>query len=286
MKRKALGRGLSSLIPPMPTAQAEDGPPSPFMEIDLDRIDANPRQPRQRFVEEALEELAASIAHHGVVQPVLVRRRADRYEMVAGERRLRAAQRAGLRKIPAVVREVADDEMLEVSLIENIQRAELDPIEEACAYRDLQQELGLTQAEVAERVGKDRATISNSLRLLGLSDSIRSAIREGAITSGHARALLAVAEGPARETLVRRIIARGLSVREAERWASSREGAPASKASRDDAPDPNTRAAEERMMAALGTRVRIRRHGKGGRVEVAFHAEEELQRIFEWIVRE
>jgi len=259
-----------------------DARPGPYVEIDLDRIDPNPAQPRQRFPEVDLEELAASIAHQGVVQPILVRRRDGRYQLVAGERRLRASQRAGLRKIPAVVREVADDKMLELSLVENIQRAELDPIEEARAFKRLTEELGVTQADVAERLGKDRSTISNSLRLLNLAESIQSALRDGTLSPGHARALLSMPEGKGREALARRIVARGLSVREAERLASIKPGGAAKKP--EPAADPNTRAAEERFMRALGTRVRIRRKGPGGTVEVAFHNEEELQRIFEQIV--
>jgi len=283
MKRKALGRGLSSLIPEVPTAtHTPDAQPGPYVEIDLDRIDPNPSQPRQRFAEAGLEELAASIAHQGVVQPILVRRRDGRYQLVAGERRLRASQRAGLRKIPAVVREVADNKMLELSLVENIQRAELDPIEEARAYKRLIEELGVTQADVAERLGKDRSTVANSLRLLNLTDSIQSALRDGTLSPGHARALLSMPEEKGREALARKIVARGLSVREAERLASSKPGGAAKKA--EPAADPNTQAAEERFMTALGTRVRIRRQGPGGTVEVSFHSEEELQRIFEQIV--
>jgi ParB family chromosome partitioning protein len=251
------------------------------VEIDLDRIDPNPFQPRQRFLEAELAELAASIQEHGLVQPVVVRPRGDRFQLVVGERRVRAAQRAGLMRIPAVVRDVPDARMGELALVENIQRENLDPIEEAEAFRDLMARLGMTQAEVAQRVKKDRSTVSNSLRLLNLSDSIQAAIREGGLAPGHGRALLAAPEA-AREKLAQRIIRHGLSVREAERLSAGKPQAPTKKP---EAPaDPNTRAAEEAMTQALATRVRIRRSGKGGRVEIAFHNEEELERIYEALV--
>ena len=283
-QRRALGRGLSSLIPDAAAVPAAAGSSTPYVELDLDLVDPSPVQPRQRFSEAELEELAASIAHHGIVQPVLVRRRGQRYQVVAGERRLRAAQRAGLRKVPAVVRDVPDEHMLEVALVENIQRQELDPIDEARAYRTLLDRGGLTQQGLAERLGKASPTISNSLRLLNLSESIQSAIREGSITAGHARALLALPEGRPREELARRIVKRGLSVREAEKLAQRTERGPG-KAPAKAPEEPNTRAAEEQLVRALGTRVRILRKGKGGRVEIAFHNEEELERIFDYIVR-
>jgi ParB family chromosome partitioning protein len=251
------------------------------VEIDLDRIDPNPFQPRQRFLEAELAELAASIKEHGLVQPVVVRPRDDRYQLVVGERRVRAAQRAGLLRIPAVVREVPDARMGELALVENIQRENLDPIEEAEAYRDLMARLSLTQAEVAQRVKKDRSTVSNSLRLLNLSESIRAAIREGSLAPGHGRAILAAPEA-AREKLARKIVRNGLSVREAEKLAAGRSRKPEKRV--ETPVDPNTRAAEEAMARALATRVRIRRAGDGGKVEIAFHNEEELERIYEAVV--
>jgi ParB family chromosome partitioning protein len=280
-----LGRGLGSLIPEAGAEAVAAAPglaPEPYAEIDLDRIDPSPQQPRQRFAEEALEELAKSIAAHGVLQPVVVRRRGDRYQMVAGERRLRAAQRAGLRKVPALVRTIPDERMLEVALVENIQRQELDPIEEAQAFQTLLETTGLPQQALAERLGKAESTVSNSLRLLKLSDFIQEAIRAGSIAAGHARALLSVPDLETREKLARKVVRRGLSVRQSE--ALARGAKPSGKP----APRPldaNSRAAEERMMQALGTKVRIRREGDGGQVEIAFHSEEELDRIFEYIVR-
>lgn len=283
MTRKVLGKGLSSLIPGPPVAIAPPPPLVPYVEIDLDRVDPNPSQPRENFPEAELEELAASIAQHGVVQPIVVRRRGDRYQIVVGERRLRASQRAGLRKIPAVVREIPDDKMLEVALVENIQRQELDPVEEAHAYRALIDTLGLSHADIAERVGKDRSTVSNSLRLLSLSENIQVLLRAGSIAPGHARALLVLPEERRREALARRVVAQGLSVRQTERIVAGRGNA--AKAARPAAPnDANTRHAEERMMRTLGTRVRIVRQGEGGRVEISFHNEEELERLFEQIV--
>jgi len=280
-----LGKGLSSLIPGPPPPSLAAPPPTPYVEIDLDRIDPNPSQPREHFGEESLEELAASIVQHGVVQPVLVRRRAERYQLVAGERRLRAAQRAGLRRIPAVIREVADEQMLEVALVENIQRQELDPIDEANAYRTLIEQRGLSHADLAERVGKERSTVSNSLRILSLSDSIQSQIRQGVITAGHARALLSLPDTKLREATARRIVGDGLSVRQVEKLAtraSVRKGKVSGPPAGTN--DPNTRHAEERLMHALGTRVRIVREAEGGRVEISFHSEEELQRLFEQII--
>jgi ParB family transcriptional regulator, chromosome partitioning protein len=285
MTRKVLGKGLSSLIPGPPPPIPATPAPTPYVEIDLDRIDPNPSQPREEFGEESLEELAASIIQHGVVQPVLVRSRAGRYQLVAGERRLRAAQRAGLRRIPAVVREVADEQLLEVALVENLQREELDPIDEAQAYRILIEERGLSHADVAERVGRERSTVSNSLRILSLSSNIQSEIRRKTITAGHARALLALTDTKLRETIARRIVGDGLSVRQVERLAAGsstrrrKVGTPLVQAN-----DPNTRHAEERLMHALGTRVRIVREPVGGRIEISFHSEEELQRLFEQIV--
>jgi ParB family chromosome partitioning protein len=283
MTRKVLGKGLSSLIPGPPPPNLAPAPVTPYVEIDLDRIDPNPSQPREQFGEESLEELAASILQHGVVQPVVVRSRAGRYQLVAGERRLRAAQRAGLRRIPAVVREVPDEQMLEVALVENIQRQELDPIDEAQAYRTLIEQRGLSHADLAERVGKERSTVSNSLRILSLSSSIQSQIRQGVITAGHARALLSLADTKLRESIARRIVGDGLSVRQVEKLATG-SSARRRVSPRAEGNDPNTRHAEERLMHALGTRVRIVREAGGGRVEISFHSEEELQRLFEQIV--
>lgn len=290
MTRKALGKGLSSLIPDG-AGQAMAPIPAPVqpvasalpLEIDLDRIDPNPFQPRQYFSETELAELSASILQHGVVQPVLLRPKGDRFQLVVGERRVRAAQRAALVRIPAVVREVSEDEMVELALVENVQRENLTPIEEALGYKRLVDRLKVTQAEVAKRVGKDRSTIANSLRLLSLSSFIRDEIDHGRLSPGHGRALLAMPP-EIRDRMARQMLKQGLSVRQAEKLASLENSESTSKITKPVVLDANTLAAEERLTHALATRVKIRRKGKGGTVEIAFHNEEELERLFESIV--
>jgi len=280
-RRPALGRGLSALIPatPPPTRDREPADPQNPAELDLDRLVPNPKQPRAHMEETALEELAQSMRRHGVIQPILVRRAGDHYEIVAGERRWRAAQRAGLLKVPVTIRDVADDRLLEVALVENIQREDLNPIEEAQAYRRLVDEFQLSQDAIASAVGKDRATVANYLRLLRLPAEVRNDVASGALTMGHARALVALPDETTQRRLARDVIARGLSVRETEAL-SRRETAPVV------APpprrvDPNTRAAEDRLKLALGTRVRIIRKGTGGRIEIDFGNEDELHRLYE-----
>jgi ParB family chromosome partitioning protein len=287
LKRPALGRGLSALIPvapPPPPAPAplESRDPARSQELDIDLLTPNPRQPRAQIDEARLDELAQSIRSNGVIQPILVRRVDDRYEIVAGERRWRAAQRAGLFKIPVVLRDVPEEKILEVALVENIQREDLNPIEEAQAYRRLTDELQLSQEAVASAVGKDRATVANYLRLLRLPAEVRGDVASGALSMGHARALVALPDEAAQRRVAREVVARGLSVRETEALVR-REGSPAAPPPPPRKVDPNTRAAEDRLKLALGTRVRIVRRGVGGRIEVDFANEEELQRIFELI---
>ena len=283
-KRPALGRGLNALIP----AAAPPPPPAPAAapreshrphELDIDLLVPNPRQPRAQIEEQPLEELAQSIRSNGVIQPILVRPAGDHFEIVAGERRWRAAQRAGLLKVPVVVRDVADDRLLQVALIENIQREDLNAIEEATAYRRLSDELGMSQEEIAAAVGKDRATIANYVRLLKLPVEVRQHVSAGAIDMGHARALLALADEAAQRRIAREIVANKLSVRETE--ALVRRDAEPRVAPAPRKIDPNTRAAEEQLRLALGTRVRIVRRGAGGHLEVDFANEPELQRLFE-----
>src|SRR5262245_41103393 len=232
MKRKALGKGLSSLIPasiariPAPTA-APAAPVPPELRLEISKIRPNPRQPRQSFDEAGLDELARSIRTQGLLQPVVVRPLADgRFELIAGERRWRAAQRAGIHRIPAVVRDVPDEKLLELALIENLQREELNAIEEAEAYRILVDDLGLTHQDVADRVGKQRTTVANALRLLNLPDAVKAMVRGKLISMGHARALLALADRKTIEALAERIVADGLSVREVEARAKRTEPKP------------------------------------------------------------
>jgi ParB family chromosome partitioning protein len=289
-KRPALGRGLSALIPDAAGDAAPAAREKPF-EIDLDRLTPNPQQPRSAFDEASLEELAQSIRRNGVIQPILVRRArtqpgaADsvRFEIIAGERRWRAAQRAGLLKAPVIVRDVPDDRLLEVALIENIQRDDLNPIEEANAYRRLADDLHLTQDAIASAVGKDRSSIANTLRLLRLPDEVRHLLSAGSIAMGHARALLALESPAAQRQLARDIVARGLSVRETEALVK-RQNEPASAPKPQPKKDPNTRAAEEQLRLSLGTNVQIVRKGQGGRIEITFTNEGELDRLYERLI--
>jgi ParB family chromosome partitioning protein len=281
-KRPALGRGLSALIPesPRPQPVIADRESERPTQIDLDLLVPNPRQPRTYIDEARLEELAQSIRTNGVIQPLLVRRVEGRFEIVAGERRWRAAQRAGLLKVPIVLREVDDDHLLQIALIENIQRDDLNPIEEAQAYRRLIDEHQLSQEALSAAVGKDRATIANYLRLLRLPAEIRSEITSGAISMGHARALVSLPDEVAQRRVAREVVARGLSVRETEAIVR-REGRPPAAPPPPRKIDPNTRAAEEQLKLALGTPVRITRKGAGGRIEIDFVNEDELQRLYE-----
>jgi ParB family transcriptional regulator, chromosome partitioning protein len=280
-KRPALGRGLSALIPDAAPPPASTRGQTP-LELDIDVLTPNPRQPRTYVEETQLEELAQSIRAHGVLQPVLVRHVDGRFEIVAGERRWRAAQRAGLLKVPVVVRDVPDDQLLQVALIENIQRENLNAIEEAQAYRRLADDANLSQEEIAAAVGKDRATIANYIRLLRLPAEVRNDLASGTLSMGHARALLALQEEAAQRRIAREVVSRGLSVRETESLIR-REVTPAVPAPPRKV-DPNTRAAEEQLKLALGTRTRIIRRGGGGRIEIDFGSEDELHRLYDLIV--
>lgn len=287
-KRPALGRGLSALIPsaPSPSSPASAAvpvparPAGPPQELDIDLLAPNPNQPRTYIAEQALEELAQSIRANGVIQPVLVRPSGDRYEIVAGERRWRAAQRAGLLKVPVTVRQIDDGKLLQVALIENIQREDLNPIEEAQAYRRLSDELQLSQEAIATAVGKDRATVANYVRLLRLPVETRNDLASGSISMGHARALLSLPDDAAQRRIGREVVSRGLSVRDTEALVR-KETSPAPAPTEPARVDPNTRAAEDRLKLALGTRVRIVRARRGGRIEIDFASEDELQRLFE-----
>lgn len=296
-KRPALGRGLSALIPDAagPTAPRGSAPTAPNSapekptELDIDRLVPNPRQPRVVIDDLKLEELAQSIRANGVIQPVIVRKTAGadsaapgaaRYEIIAGERRWRAAQRAGLLKVPVVVSDVPDDKLLEVALIENIQRENLNPIEEAQAYRRLADEHRFSQDEIATAVGKDRATVANYMRLLKLPDEVRNDLVAGTLSMGHARALLGLTDDAAQRRVARETVSKRLSVRETEALVR-KETEPKPAAAEPAKVDPNTRAAEERLKLTLGTRVRIIRKGKSGRIEIDFVNEEELQRLYE-----
>jgi ParB family chromosome partitioning protein len=284
-KRPALGRGLSALIPdslvaPATPATATDKP----QEIDTDLLRPNRFQPRAHVDEERIEELARSIKANGIIQPIVVRRSGTEYQIVAGERRWRAAQRAGLLKVPIVVRDVPDDKLLAVALIENIQRQDLNPIEEAVAYRRLADEFRLTQEQIADAVGKDRSSIANYVRLLRLPEEVRANVASNTLSMGHARALLALADEAAQLRVARDVVARNLSVRETETIVKKAGETDAQKPEKKS--DVHTRAAEDKLRLALGTRVRINRRGKGGRIEIEFVDEDELQRLYERLVGE
>ena len=277
-RRPALGRGLSALIPDVPPPPPEPETPN---ELDLDQLNPNADQPRTAIDDAKLDELAQSIKRSGVIQPILVRRQAaGRYEIVAGERRWRAAQRAGLLKVPVVVRDVPDEKRLELAMIENIQRENLNPIEEANAYKRLAGEFQLTQAEIAQAVGKDRATVANYQRLLTLPAEIQADVITGALSMGHARAIVGLPDAVAQRRAARDVRVRDLSVRETEVLVKKLL-VPKDPRLAPPPPDVHTKAAEERLRIALGTRVQIVRRTIGGRIEIQFSSEDELQRLFE-----
>jgi ParB family chromosome partitioning protein len=275
MKKRVLGRGLEALIP---GAHDKESAPS---EIDLDQISTNPDQPRMSFDEHGLNELTESIRVHGVLQPVLVRPMGERYQLVAGERRLLAAQRAGLLKIPAYVRDVPDDHLLELALVENIQREQLNPIEEAQAYQNLIESLASTQEDLARQLGKERSTIANAIRLLKLPPAVKLLVAEGKLSPGHARALLSANVTPQELTrIANAMIKKGWSVREAERWAKR---AAAAKSAHPAHEDPNILAAADKLRLLLGTKVEII-GGNGprqsGQIRIHFFGQDDLTRIY------
>ncbi len=289
MSRKALGRGLSALI-------AEDSDPlssetgRDYLEIDIDLILPNSEQPRTRFPEPELIELAQSIRSNGIVQPILVRPKGKQYQIVAGERRWRAAQRAELAKIPAVIRDVSDDKLLELALIENIQRQELNPIEEAKAYKKLIEKLGLTQEKVARQVGKTRTFITNYLRLLKLPQKIIGFVEEGKLSVGHARALLAVDDEPLQMELAGRIMKTSWSVRETEnavKKINAGEKKTPPKIKKEVSKDPNIKRAESKLRRYYGTHVRIEpRAGNGsGRIEFEYYGDADLDRLYKLLMK-
>jgi ParB family chromosome partitioning protein len=285
MARKALGRGLDALIRPGEGGTEEAGQEG-LVHIEVGRIAASPFQPRKKFGEAAIRELAESIKSQGILQPLVVRPRAKGgYELIAGERRLRAAKLAGLGKVPALVRDVDDKSALELSLVENLQREELNAIEEAEAYRRLLTEFGYTQEELSQRVGKDRATVANSLRLLNLPADIKKDVGEGRVTAGHARAMLMAGTESLMRSIRDAVVKQGISVREAERLAQAGGKKKTAKAGASKPrPDLNVREMEERLLRELGTKVKIVQAKKGGRIEIQFYSAEDLDRIYRRIV--
>ena len=257
-----------------------------FLQIDIDLIDPSPYQPRTRFRDEALEELARSIRATGIVQPIVVRRLGNRYQLIAGERRWRAAQRAPLQRVPAVLREVRDEMALEMTLVENLQREDLNPIEQAHAFQRLTNEFSFTQEQIAERTGKDRATIANSLRLLRLEEPIQDLLEEGRLSAGHGRALLAIAEPKERIELARRIARGGMTVRQVERLAA--RGTRPKAAPSPSAIDPNTRFALDELQRKFGAKAHIRpvSPGRPGQLSFEYYDAADLARLYSQLMRE
>jgi ParB family chromosome partitioning protein len=279
MKRNALGKGLGSLIPSGSAAKTVS---AGELKIEVSRIRPNRRQPRQDFDDAAIDDLAKSLRTTGLLQPVIVRPvENDHYELVAGERRWRAAQRAGIHRIPAVIRDVPDERLLELALIENVQREELNAIEEAEAYRILADDLGLTQQEIAERVGKQRTSVANALRLLNLPPRVQQMVRGKQISMGHARALLALEDARIILELADRIAKDGLSVREVEARAKrAPDASPGRPGKTAKVIDPNVAAAEQTLQRALATKVRIVGSPTAGRIEIQYRGDEDLDRLY------
>jgi len=274
-RTQGLGRGLASLIP-----QRSPGQPV-TVEIAVARIRPNPHQPRKRFDPEGLATLAASIADHGILQPILVTETSDGYQLVAGERRLRAAQAAGLERVPALIRQLADEEQLELALVENLQREDLDPLETADAYRQLIEEFGFSQEDVALRVGRARSTVANTLRLLELAPGVQAAVADGRLTEGHGRALGGLAT-ELQDRVLDSVIGQELSVRQTEELVRRlREPRPEPASATARRQDPDLERVEEDLRRALGTKVSLARSRRGGRIVIEYYSDEELGRLYE-----
>jgi ParB family chromosome partitioning protein len=276
-KKKGLGKGLGALIP---DADLLTRGGDQFFYCDIEEISPNPFQPRQNVRDKAFEELVESVRDRGILQPLLVRSAEQGYQLIAGERRWRAAQMAGLQRVPVIIKESAEPEAFELALIENIQRKDLNPIEEGEAYLRLRQEFNLSQQEIAKKIGKERSTVANMIRLLKLPERIRNDLIDGALSMGHARALLALSEPSVQLQARKTIIKKGLSVREAEKLVQSLQKKP--KRNKVSAPiDEHMRATIDQLIRHFGTRVRITKRGKLGRIEIEFYSDNDLQRILD-----
>ena len=288
--RRALGKGLNALLPTRPTAQpvAESAPPGEAVaQLPIDLIEPNPLQPRRVFQADRLEELAQSIRANGIVQPLVVRRHAERYQLVAGERRWRAAKIAGITRVPAVIQEIPDERLLEITLIENIQREDLNPIETALAFDRLCRELHLNHEEVGLRTGKDRSTVANLIRLLQLPPDIQQLIAERRLSAGHARCLLTLPTADLQREVAEKSVAQGWSVRQVERLTQKMMEDRKAKPVDEVQADPNVKAAIQELERVLGTKVRIIEKAKQkGRIEIEFYSAEDLDRIYGAIVGE
>jgi ParB family chromosome partitioning protein len=283
--RQALGKGLNSLLPArLKTAPPEAAaPPADPTHLPVTRIRPNPFQPRRQFREDALEELAQSIRVNGIIQPIAVRRVADEYQIVAGERRWRAAQLAGLTEVPVVLEEIADDKLLEIALIENIQREDLNPIELAEAFEKMVTDLNLSHEEIGRRTGKDRVTVTNTIRLLQLQPEVQQIVSSGKLSAGHARALIGIKDADRQKNIAYSVIAEGWTVRQIEKAVKDIVQGKADRPEKPPAPpiDPNVRAAIDEMQQALGTRVRVLERAKGkGHIEIEYYSPDDLDRIY------
>lgn len=286
MQKKGLGRGLSALIPSAPEAKAESRDQRPTSEVDVDRITPSPFQPRRSFDDAKIEELAGSIRNQGIIQPLVVRPKGDGFELIAGERRWRAAMKAGLGRVPVVVREASDHEALQLAMVENLQREDLNPIEEAAGYRRLQEEFHWSQEEMAEKVGKSRPAIANALRLLALPAEVQQEVSAGNLPAGQARALLGLHTEPLIVSACRDVIAKGLSTRETEKMVRLLI---AGRKRRRPMPliDPDLKAVVENLQRALGTRVRLipKARSTKGKIEIEYYALADLERIIQTITK-
>ena len=273
-QKKVLGRGLGALIAAKETPPATPG----LMVLSLDQIAPNPYQPRKTFNEGSIDELARSVREHGIVQPLVVSRFGDRYRLIAGERRYRAAQKAGLTSVPVVIKDdLKEGDALQIALIENIQREDLNPIEEAMAYHQLHEEFGLTQEEISKRVGKERSTVANFLRLVKLPEPVKKLLASGQLSMGHARALLAVESPKKQEQLADRVVRKNLNVRQTEMLAS--ESSPKTAEKKEKEKDVFTRDAEDKLQRTLRTKVEIDRRRRGGVIHIRYGSEDELIRV-------
>lgn len=280
---RGLGRGLGALIP-----QMEDEELSKALEVSIEEIQPNPYQPRKEFNQEKINELANSIKEHGIIQPLLVRKTNSGFQLIAGERRWRAAQMIELKTVPVVVRDMQDEQMMEIALVENLQRSDLNPIEEAEAYQRLMETFQLTQEDVAQKVGKSRPAVANTLRLLQLPEDIRKLLMADAITMGHARALLALSDRNKQRETCQSIIQNELSVRETEELIRrilqptvSRETSKASSLSQDSKKNPHLMSIEDELKQLFGTKININSSGKRGKIEIEYYSSEELERVLE-----
>ena len=292
-KRPALGKGLSSLLPSTFKEQTVPASPASETHLEISQIQVNPNQPRREFRDQQLQELAESIRHDGIIQPLIVRKVNNMIQLVAGERRLRAAKIAGLERVPVVVQEISDDRLLEIALVENIQREDLHPIELAEAFERLSKDLGLNHEEIGKRTGKDRATISNTIRLLKLPPDLQKLVADGSLSPGHARALLKLDSSDKQRAFGLQAIAEGWTVRALEAATSGTEAEPPRPArsgvgaTEQSGIDPNVKSATDELERVLGTKVRISSSKSGkGRIEIEFYDLDDLNRIYFYVTRQ